>query len=326
MERDYTIFAIKTVQPGSEHEKSISIIYDKLKQGEATFSWAWFDEADLRKIKETIDKDGWDALTDDQKDVWKHTWFLLEEVKIGDYFIYINMPEYGKCTLVKITGDYTFSEPLCSNDFRHLRPCEFIKTFDRSSVPNYLRRRLGLQGAWWRVYAYEDFEALLADEIKSDEEKLEEEIDKHLEEIAMKMCRRFPGKNLEPFLMKVFKKMPGVKAVRKGPDKNGADLEIEFERGLDIEGLQRPEVCAVQVKSYEGKMGYIQAINDIRKAFKTAEDYGREYSCGLIVSTALEMTPEFEDALQKLKKDTGKDVGILLGKDLARMVVKYIEE
>lgn len=326
MEKTYTVFAVKSVQPWDEWAGSIPLIYEKLKQGEATFGWSYFDGADLKKIKEKIENR--DALDDKEKDVWRHAWFMLEEVKVGDYFIYINMPEYGKCTLVKITGDYTFSEPWCEldDDFRHLRPCEFIATFDRNSsiVPPFLKRRLSLQGAWWRIYAYEEFEELLdalktGKEGKEPKERLKEKIDDELNDIVQKIYKTFPAKTLEDFLIEVFKKMPEVKEARKGPDRNGADLEIEFERGLEIDGLRKTERCAVQVKSYEGKMGYAQAIDDIKRAFESNEDY----SCGLIVATALEMTPEFEKKLQDLRKEKGKDIGILLGKDLARMVIKY---
>jgi len=251
---------------------------------------------------------------------------MLDAVKEGDYLIYINMPEYGKCTLVKINGDYTFCKPWCGDDFRHMRTCEFIATFDRNSniVHPYLRRRLSLQGAWWRVYAQKEFEELLTSlesgkAGKSPEERIKEEIDKELNDIVNNVYRIFPEKSLEGFIMEIFKRMPGIREVRKGPDRNGADLEIEFERGLEINGLLKTELCAVQVKSYEGNMGYTRAIEDIRRAFNS----GRGYTCGLIVATALEMTKEFEIKLEELKKEMKKDVGILLGKDLARMVVKY---
>lgn len=328
----YTIYAVKAVQPWEEEsEHYIPIIYEELRNGKARFGWSYFNEADLRVIKRKINDKGWDSLSKEEKDAWTHAHFMLEYVRKGDYFVYINMPEYGKCTIVKITGEYDFSEIQYSdkkwNDFRHCMSCEFIATFDRSSniVHPYLRRRLSLQRAWWRVYAKKEFEELLqllktGKQGKEADERFEEEMNKYLDKISEELYRVFPGKNLEDLLIDVFKNLPNVKDVQKGPDVNGADLEIEFESGVEIEGLQKTELCAVQVKSYEGEIGYTQeAIDDIRKAFTSNPDY----TCGLIVSTALKMTADFEKELEKLRKETGKDVGILLGKDLARLIVKY---
>ncbi|AZR73593.1 hypothetical protein BBF96_09445 [Anoxybacter fermentans] len=327
---EYTIFAVKTIQPWEEgSEYWIPRIYEELKKGKARFGWSYFVEADLRKIKAKIDKNGWNSLSDKEKDSWKHAHFMLSYVKPGDYFVYINMPEYGKCTIVKITGEYIFSEIWDDGeegDFRHFLPCEFVAYFDRNSniVHPYLRRRLGLRGAWWRVYAKQEFEELLQ-EIKEGghgkdvKERFEEEMNSYLDEISKKLHHIFPGKNLEDLLIGVLGKLPNVKEVRKGPDVNGADLEFVYESGFEIEGLQKEGLCAVQVKSYGGKMGYTKAIEDIRRAF----DSNPDYTCGLIISTALKMTEEFEEELEKLRNDTGKNVGILLGKDLASLIVKY---
>lgn len=111
--------------------------------------------------------------------------------------------------------------------------------------------------------------------------------------------------------------MPNVVA-RKGPDVNGADIEIEFETGLNVIGLQKKELCAVQVKAYEKTMGYDKAIKDIQRAF----DSNPEYTCGLIVSTSLQLSADFEKKLEALREKTKKNVGILIGRDLAFFIIK----
>jgi hypothetical protein len=115
----------------------------------------------------------------------------------------------------------------------------------------------------------------------------------------------------------LYRNVSNVKAVRKGPDWDGADVVIEFEAG--IPGMPRTEVCAVQVKAYEGIMGYEKAIRDIEKAFAT----NPQYTCGLIVSTALEMTSEFEARLESLREKSGKPIGTLLGRELAFNLIRY---
>jgi len=329
LSEEYTIYAVKVVQPWEdENDYWIPRIYEELKARRARLGWGYYDGADIRKIKEKSDERGWDFLSEDESTTWRHVWFALA-VKPGDYFVYINMPKYGKCTIVRITGGYDFSavwDQEEQGDFRHCLPCKFIATFDRNAdiVHPFLRQRLGLQRAWYRVYARAEFQELL-DAIREGEKgesavsRLQEAINQHLMQIAHETYRNFPGKNLEPLLFDALGKLPNVKRVEKGPDVNGADLEIEFESGLTMTGLQRVEFCAVQVKSYEGAMDYTKAIEDIRRAFRS----DREYTCGLIVSTALEMTEDFERQLQELRAESNKEVGILIGKDLAYLLMKY---
>lgn len=326
---EYTIYAVKVLQPWEEgSDYWIPRICEELKAGRARLAWGYYDGADIRKIKKKSGERGWDSLSKEELTTWQHVWFVLG-VKPGDYFVYINMPEYGKCTIVTITGGYDFSavwDPEEQGEFRHCLPCEFKATFDRNAdiVHPFLRQRLGLQRAWYRVYAKPEFRELLDAinrglEGKPPEKRLEEAINKHLMQIAHETYRNFPGKSLEDLVCKILRQAPNVKGVQKGPDVNGADLEVEFETDLGVGGLQSVELCAVQVKSYVGAMGYTKAIEDIRRAFES----DRGYTCGLIVSTALEMTEDFERQLQELRAESNKDVGILIGKDLAYLLMKY---
>jgi len=325
------IFAVKTVQPWEEEgDYWIPKLYEELKQGRARFGWGFSDELDARTIQQKFTNQGWDTLSKAQKDAWYKVWFLLLKANIEDYLVYINMPDYGQCTIVRITGDYDFSGPWDSEgknngkgDFRHVRSCEFVATFNRndSIVHPYLSRRLKLRRAWYRIYAHDEFRELLESifyggEGKTNKERLNEQINQKLLEISEETYRNFPRQNLEYLIIDLLKKLPNVKDVRKGPDVNGADIELEFE---EIEGLQSQQLCAVQVKSYEGAIGYDEAIEDIKRAFKS----NPAYTCGLIVSTALEMTSDFERKLTKLREETCKDVGLLIGKDLALQLLKY---
>jgi len=321
-----TIYAVRVIQPWEKDaEYWIPQLYDELKAGRARFGWGYGDNADLNKIQAKINNNV--TLNEHEQNQWSHAWFLLH-VQDGDYFVYLNMPEYGKCTVVQVKGGYEFTNIWDAegyNDFRHQLKCDYICEFDRNSpiVHPFLQRRLGLQRAWYRIYAKEEFKKLLEDlkngeQGKTAEERYLEQIDKGLDNLAYEAYRHFPGKKLEELCIEVLRTLPNVKDVRKGPDVNGADLELDFE--LVFGNLQINEKWAVQVKSYEGDLGYIQAINDIRKAFNSNQDYRK----GLIVSTALQMTSEFEAELKKLKDDfKDKDVLVLMGKDLSRLLIEY---
>ncbi len=63
----------------------------------------------------------------------------------------------------------------------------------------------------------------------------------------------------------------------------------------------------------------MRAINDIRKAF----DVYKEAKIGLIITTANEKGKEFDEELDRLIMETGKDVGVILGNDLVKLFMKY---
>lgn len=162
----YQVYAVKTLQPNEEgYSYWTPLIYAQLQQGVARFGWSWHEDCELTALADRFARSGRLALTETEQDVWKHSHFLLE-VKPGDYFVYINMPQYGECTLVQITEPYRFTDVWNDHgggDFRHALACRFVGTFDRKAnfVHPYLRRRLSLQGAWYTVTAQAEFEELL---------------------------------------------------------------------------------------------------------------------------------------------------------------------
>src|SRR5208337_2174503 len=103
-------------------------ILGSLKGGEGRFGWSYNENADLRKLAQRIQTAGWDSLSDDEKDCYQP--FLLD-IKAGDYVVYINIPDWGKCTVAKVTGSYEWR--FDDDDFNHRFPVDpkFIHVFDR---------------------------------------------------------------------------------------------------------------------------------------------------------------------------------------------------
>src|SRR5438067_1694142 len=131
-----------------------------LKQGEGRFGWSYISSANLRDLQSKINTIGWEAgLSDQEKDCYQG--FLLE-IKKDDYVIYINVPEWGKCTVARVTGPYfwRFDSP----DFNHRFPVDpdSVATFDRNDafVHPALSARLKLRGRYWGVYLQDEFENL----------------------------------------------------------------------------------------------------------------------------------------------------------------------
>ena len=69
-------------------------IHASLTKGDRRFGWSYIDTADLRQLKQRIEQNSWDSLSDEEKDCYQG--FLLD-FKEGDYVVYINVPEWGQC-------------------------------------------------------------------------------------------------------------------------------------------------------------------------------------------------------------------------------------
>ena len=320
---DYQIFALKTDSEYNDYWKPK--LFESLKNGKARFGWSYIKDGDLLLIKENLNKSGWKSLSEDEQGCWSAN-FLLE-VKKGDNLVYINMPDYGKCTIVQV--DFPYKWDYWDKDFNHCLEInrKTLRVFDRNDkgVDASLSRRLKLQGKYWRIYLKKEFEELL---LKIDTgsltgepstaahrlQTLLDDINPFFKTICEKIQHHHPEKKLEELVQLVFNNIPEVKNVERksGSADLGADLVIEFETGLPFGGLQKVEKCAVQVKSYEGVLGYTKAIQDIKNAFASDESF----TCGLIISTALEMSKEFKTDLDKLCDETKKYIGTLVGEDL----------
>lgn len=191
--------------------------------------------------------------------------------------------------------------------------------------------RLKLQGRWWRTYLKDEFNELL-EALKggisstlrtpaSNLRFLSNEIQPFLLNITRRIQHTHPNTDLERLLTEVFKKFPGVTEVKwqGGAGDHGADILVTFREGLSIPGLEKQSLLVVQVKSFEGKHWDTQAVEDIRRAF----EYYRDANMGLIISTADSSTPVFEEALDRLRQESGKPVALLLGPDVAALLLRY---
>lgn len=317
------IFAIRSPEENENKRK----IYDSLRGGEGRFGWSYIPTADLRELEKRIAKEGWDSLTDEEKECWDHSSFLLE-LRDGDYVVYINLLEGGQCTLARVTGPYEFRYE--DVDFNHRFPVDpdSVRSFDRNDdmVPPALSARLKLPGAWWRIYTEAEFYELLESlnqgtepaprTLETNLRYLSKCIEKPLLEIAKCINRTYPNTDLERLLEKTFKNVPGVRKVdrRGGRNDGGADLVVEYEI---FPGLVQSLV--VQVKSYEGELGNLSAVEDIERAF----DAYPSASMGLIVSTATTASQEVRSLLDRLERDSGKKVGLLIGGALAAFILRY---
>lgn len=282
------------------------------------------------KFEKKVETYGLDSLSVEEKDCYQS--FLLD-FKSGDYVVYINVPEWGKCTVAQVTGQYQWKFE--DGDFNHRFPVDpnTVHVFDRNdaSVHPALRSRLKLQGRWWRIYLKDEFNELFEALKKGGSPTqrtpeanlrfLSNEIQPFLLNITQRIHHTHPNYDLECLIAEVFKTFPGVTDVRwqGGTGDHGADILVTFEGGLPIPGLEKQALLVVQVKSYEGEHWDIRAVEDIRRAF----EHYPEANMGLIISTANSATTVVEEALDKLREESGKPVALLVGPDVAAFLLRY---
>lgn len=318
-------------------------VYNSLKdEGVARFTWSYSEEGNLKEIESKIKKFGWENLTEIEKDCWKANFML--NIKEKDYIVYINVPEYGECTVAKVTGEYFWNWEKYKSDGSHclLIDKESIRTFNRNdkNIPSDLTRRFGLQGKYWRIYLEDKFYNLLQDiddkkitgELASSESRLlnciNEKINPYLESICEELQHYHVGKYLEELIVKVLGEIPEIKNIsrKSGISDKGGDILFDYEN-TDVFGNYSQKKCAIQVKSYEGIINYDQAIKDMKNIF----EYDDSLDLGIIMTTATSIGEEFNEKLEELNKELlekkkEKSVTILYGKDFARWVLKYGEK
>ena len=89
MSNGFTIYALR----GDENNpECAAMLYSSLQEGEGRFGWSSIETGDLNKLKQRIEQDGWDSLSDDERECYQA--FLLD-IREGDYVIYINCPSGG---------------------------------------------------------------------------------------------------------------------------------------------------------------------------------------------------------------------------------------
>lgn len=301
-----------------------------LKSGEGRFGWSYEETADLYSLRDRIASKGWDDLSKNEQNCYQG--FLLD-LKAGDYVAYINIPEWGKCTVAKVNGPYTWRYE--DEDFNHRFPVDpdSIRVFDRNDkhVHPALSARLKLQRRWWRIYLEKEFSDLLASldigdiaKARTPEDNLRflsDEIQPLLVKITEHIHHTHPNYDFEKLMAEVFKEVPGVVDVelKGGAGDHGADLLVTYKHGLPIPGLEQDQVLVVQVKSYEGEHWDTQAAKDIRRAF----EHYPQAEMGLIVSTASSSTEQLDSALQKLVEESKKPVALLVGSDVSAFILRY---
>ena len=302
------------------------LIHESLKNGEGRFGWSYVETANLHELRNRTATGGWNSLDDAEKDCY-HEWLL--SLNGGDYVVYINVPEWGQCTLAEVTGTYFWR--WADNDFNHRFPVDpnSVRSFDRNDamVAPALRARLKLRGRCYRLSTEEEFRRLVAAlprgvrpaprTFGDNSHELTDEMKPFPATVTEKIRHMHPDTDLEGLVEQVFRRVPGVRSVTRqtGAGSRGADLVVELDFGSIPELVQ---TLVVQVQPGPDTLREPSAVDDIRRAFGAYDT-----DMALIVSTAMNPDPAVERELDRLRENTMKPIALLTGDELAAFFLQH---
>lgn len=149
-------------------------LYPELQEGRARFGNSRSQTANLNRIRDGIIEHEWRNISETEKSFWSYAAFMLD-VDIGDYLLYLDLPERNYNCVARAVGHYEFTNVWDSEkrgDFRHVVPCNFIAAFDKSHpVIRSCLEGFSFTGAWTKVPMNKDFESLIRfeeDHLKDD--------------------------------------------------------------------------------------------------------------------------------------------------------------
>lgn len=224
--------------------------------------WSWNDKLDLRVIQEKRNQG--EPLDEDQKEAIDCLGFL-NYVNLGDYIIYPHQPKRERFSVVKITGEYDYSDATegLKSDFRSFRLCSLetpspVHMYDEI-VPSTLRYRLGKQGRFSRVNDSEPFFSFLKALPEAGQQQdgsisaIIKRIYRDLGEPLPRMLKQeFAQHDLSRKLCpKLFERMGYACVVQEGPYEAGSDLIVTVNSPL-LPG--NGFIVGVQAFAFEGNV------------------------------------------------------------------------
>jgi len=299
------------------------LVYQSIKSGKSRFGWSRTNKNDLTSpanISKTNSKQQ-----------------FLKNINIGDWIVHINTPEWGKCVAVQTTSPYQFDAGLqCSwgTDFRHCFDIDIDSLIefnrrDKNILPSV---NLNPRQRYHQIYSVEDFlksidnlkhnKVNLSTNESKQEYHLKDKVQHYLKEITAHIHEMNKGKDLEVFLAKVFRKIPGVVEVIEnglgGGTDHGADLIVKTRS--PVGNLDFENIIIVQVKSFQGNHFDLHAVNQVKTGI---EEYNG--TAGMIITTA-QRTEKLETKIEEISKDIDCPIDLLAGDDVAKFVIKHASD
>ena len=322
--------------------EKVDFVYASLKKGISRYGWSFIKNGDLTMLS----KKGYANLNSEELNCYNRTKFL-SSIEKGDWIVHVNVPKWGECTAGVVKGTYKWDdepnkigvgEYSEDGDLRATIELDIntIIEFNRKdpNITPYVRLRLGLMGAHWRIHDTDEFMRSVDNlrkktvDTKSNVEYglyyLKEDFKPHLNSIAMSIHKNHPGKSLEQLIALIFENVPNVINVKAngsgfGTD-YGADLIVTYSTGLPIDRLQTEKVLVPQIKSFSGVHYETDAVEQIETAIKKYDA-----DVGLIISTATAST-ELMKRVETAQDKMNVPIALMCGEEVAAFILKYGSE
>ena len=275
----------------------------------------------------------WDQEVSLQEQTHGANGFLLD-IRSGDWIVHVNLPEYGRCVAVQVTGEYGFDGGLsCSwgHDFCNYLPVDpsTITEFSRND-PNVLPSvNLKPMRRGQRVRKVDDFLASLenlrhsrydshatgAKGVIHLRERVNQEILPRLTRAIQEMNK---GKEFEKFLHEVFRQMPHTVSIKNGfgwRTDHGADLIVDFQN--PVAGVTLNTRLVVQAKSFTGDHHDLHAVDQIVEGMEKYKADG-----GLLITTG-NATEALEAYVLSQSEATGRTIDLIAGAEVGRFVMRH---
>lgn len=289
-------------------------IYNEIREGKSRFGM-WDQEVSLRE------------------QVHGANGFLLG-IKPGDWIVHVNLPTYGRCVAVQVTGDYGFNEGIScpwGHDFNNYLPVDpdTVVEFSRDD-PNVLPSvNLRPMRRGQRVRKVANFLASI-ENLKSSRydshatgakgvihlrERVNQDILPRLTRAIQEMNK---GKEFEKFLHEVFRQMPHTVSIKNGfgwRTDHGADLIVDFQN--PIAGVTLNTRLVVQAKSYTGDHHDLHAVDQIVEGMDKYKADG-----GLLITTG-NATEALEAYVLNQSEASGRTIDLIAGPEVGRFVMRH---
>ena len=323
------VWVLKTTD--KDTGQPVAGVFEELKAGQARMGWSSKDTLDLRTIQKKRDQR--ESLDEDQKAAVRCLGFL-RYVNPGDYIIYPHQPKRGQFSVVKITGEYDYSDSADGLgdhfDFRSFRSCSLekpspVNMYDKI-VPSTLKYRLGRPGRFSQVHDRKTFFDFLEDLPEAGQQQdgsisaIVKRIYGDLEKSLPKMLKReFARHDLSRKLCpKLFERMGYACDVQEGPYEAGSDLVVTVNSPLlPGDGF----TVGVQAFAFEGDVAEASLKRKLDQLLEGWET--NSLDSGVLLTTG-DCGPAAEKLIEEHNEDNpDRPVHLIGGEELAELFLQH---
>lgn len=317
-----------------DHDHEPKFLWNELKAGRLRQGWGYQADQELSAIAAKKAKGG--RLSGAQRDTWRGNRRMLpsedDSIQERDIILVAHLPEYGRWSLVQVTGPYKF-EIAKTGDHGHLLPVKLLSGergvgFHGRGVVAGLRQTMRTRSRLWNIDDLGPAVAAIVAALKAHPTAIVEDdatdgllkVMNALDEHGWSLLKdHFQGGEFEKPCVRLLEALYADATVEHtgGPKEKGADVICSY---LDPLGI--PNRVAVQIKMWTGEAGWTRPLQQLKKAVESYDGI----TAGVLISTAVGGTKEFEAERNRLQEELGIPIHALWKKDVVRLFLRHLPD